>query len=211
MGSVIKHALDDYGYHGADMGHSFSSATSRIFPLILSQLLIVLLNPLVGYTTGSLLLTNMMTYSISIIYTQLDIYFSMIGIILLIGIVHLYLAVRLSPTVAILMAEDISLLDAMKRAFSLTTHDIWHILGGWIVIGIITTSVSGITNILLIPLLLLGAISGFTSTLYTIYFSMIILSICISAIIGPIQFILQVVLFRDLQAREAMQTKDDWW
>jgi hypothetical protein len=40
---------------------------------------------------------------------------------------------------------------------------------------------------------------------------MIILSICSSAIIGPIQFILQVVLFRDLQAREAMQTKDDWW
>jgi len=190
-GAVIKLALDNYG--APDMGdarESLSFAMSRIVTIIVVQLV-------VGLVLVVCMLPGMLLLIFSLI--TFDVLMALYGLILmLLGLpIGFYLSVRLAPSSAVVIAEDHSAIDTIKRAYALSSGQFWHIFAGTLLLGIAIGIIGAIITIAIVPILLLGSAAILTALILT---SVLIL---ISSIVTlPIGYIFYAVLYRDLVERE---------
>jgi hypothetical protein len=136
-GAGIKFALDDYGSHQADVGTSLSFAFSRLSTMIVAQFLLALI--IMGPLAPGMFLILGSFASIDPLNPSMEALSAMmtgLGILVLGAIVALFFAIRLAPTIAVVVAEDLSVVDSLKRAWQLTAGNFLHIFGGQILLGI---------------------------------------------------------------------------
>lgn len=191
-GAAIKHALDDYGTRNASIGTSFSHAVSRAVTLIMTQIIISLL-----YT--ALIIPGLAVMMYSLVSLSFDLLLSGFGLMLGGLIILIFLSLRLAPTSAVVIAEDKSVVDSLKRAFSLSSGNLLHILGGWIIYYIAFFVLILVIGLILGPLLLAGGILGF-----------IIDTALTALLLGSIPYVFNAVLYKDLLSRSTIESQD-WW
>ncbi len=199
-GAGIKFALDDYGARQADVGASLSFAFSRLSTMIVVQFLVALivtgaLAPGMFLLLGAMAgidLYNPSPEALSMVLMALP-------LLLIGGVIALYVGVRLNPSSAVVVAEDLGAVDSIKRAWGLTSGNFWHIFGGQILLGIAVAFISIGLEILLFPL----AFYGQAVTLY-------LLAIISSLVFGAISYIFAAVLYRDLESRSAVTSQEYW-
>jgi hypothetical protein len=191
-GAAIKHALDDYGTRNSDLGKSFSHATGRAFTLIIASIIVSILTSLGFLPAIAVLILSMLTLDLSLLMSAL-------GLLLLGFIFVIYLITRLLPTTAVVIAEDRSAFESIKRAYSLSSGNVIHIFVGYILLMIAIIVIDLVVVLVLGPLVLIGSLISF------------ILTILISSLVfGPIPYVFQAVLYKDLVSRSTTQSQD-WW
>ena len=199
-GAGIKFALDDYGSHQADVGTSLSFAFSRLSTMIVARFLLALIvtgamAPGMFLVLGSLTAIDPYNPSMEAISAM------MTGIAILgVGvIVTLYFGIRLAPTAAVVVAEDLGAIDSVKRAWALTTGNFWHIFGGQILLGIAVAVIGMVLGMVLFPLAFYGqAIMMFISTIIS------------SLLFSAINYVFDAVLYRDLESRSGVASQEYW-
>ncbi|MHA1909088.1 MAG: hypothetical protein ACW98Y_17455 [Candidatus Thorarchaeota archaeon] len=190
-GAVIKLALDNYGApEMGDWRESMSFAFGRIVKIILVQLVISFI--LIACMIPGLIIMIQAAYTFDFMLILYGVVIMYIGIPL-----ALYLITRFAPASAVVIAEDHSVIDTLKRAYALSSGQFWHIFAGTILLGIVVGLIGGIVGIATAPayifalsspltgLLLLAAITGLTTI-----------------ITSPISSIFYAVLYRDLVERD---------
>ena len=191
-GAAIKHALDDYGTRNSDLGKSFSHATGRSITLIIASIIVSILTSLGFLPAIVVLVLSMITLDLSLLLSAL-------GLLMLGFIFVIYLIIRLLPTTAVVIAEDRSALESVKRAYSLSSGNFIHIFGGYILLMIAIIVIDLVVVLVLGPVLIIGSLVSF-----------IISVIIASLVLGPIPYVFQAVLYKDLVSRSATQPQD-WW
>jgi len=199
-GSGIKFALDDYGSHQADVGTSLSFAFSRLSTMIVAQFLLALvvagsLAPgmfLLFGAVGTIDPYNPSMESLNMILMAIP--------LLLIGlVVALYFGIRLAPTSAVVVAEDLGAIDSIKRAWALTAGNFWHIFGGQILLGIAIAIIAIVLEMLLLPF-------AFYGTAIMLF----ILALMSSLLFSAINYVFAAVLYKDLESRSAVTSQEYW-
>jgi hypothetical protein len=199
-GGGIKFALDDYGSHEADVGTSLSFAFSRLSTMIVAQFLLALivsgaLAPGMFLLLGAMATIDPLNPSME----ALNMILMALPLLLIGAIVALYFAIRLSPTSAVVIAEDLSAIDSIKRAWNLTSGNFLHIFGGQLLLGIAVGVIGVVLGWLLIPLLIYG-------NAFTLYISGLISALFFSAI----SYVFAAVLYRDLESRSRVTSQEYW-
>ncbi|MFW9802006.1 MAG: hypothetical protein ACFFFC_05110 [Candidatus Thorarchaeota archaeon] len=196
-GAGVKYALDNYGNREAgEIGESFSHALGRALTLILTQLVISLIilaitSPVIFWAFGALITFN-----------PLDPYASLaalLPILLVCFILVFFIAVRLTVTTGVVIAEDLSAIDSIKRAWDLTGGNFWHVLGASLLLGIVTLLIGGALSFGVIALYLSDPTIAMTIGTY--------LSLLF---VGPITNVFQAVLYKDLRSRIGV-AEQEWW
>jgi len=194
-GGGIKFALDDYGSHQADVGTSLSFAFSRLSTMIVAQFLLALI--VSGSSAPGTYFLFYALFSVdssALIMTLMALPLIWIGLI-----VALYFSIRLSPTSAVVVAEDLGAIDSVKRAWELTTGNFWHIFGGQILLVIPLVVIALVLEWLLVPLV-------FYDPALVLYVSVLISSLLFSAI----NYVFAAVLYRDLESRSRVVSEEFW-
>ena len=194
-GGGIKFALDDYGSHQADVGTSLSFAFSRLSTMIVAQFLLALIvSGASAPGTYFLFYALFSVDSSSLIMTLMALPLTWIGLI-----VSLYFSIRLSPTSAVVVAEDLGAIDSMKKAWKLTTGNFWHIFGGQIPLVIALVVIGLVVGMLLFPL-------AFYGQALVLYVSALISSL----LFGAISYVFAAVLYKDLESRSGVVSQEFW-
>ncbi|MCK4483397.1 MAG: glycerophosphoryl diester phosphodiesterase membrane domain-containing protein [Candidatus Thorarchaeota archaeon] len=199
-GGGIKFALDDYGSHQADVGTSLSFAFSRLSTMIVAQLLLALI--VTGAMAPGLFLLQSALVGIDLLNPSMEAINAILMAIplLLIGlVVALYFAIRLAPTNAVVVAEDLGAIDSLKRAWKLTTGNFWHIFFGQILLIIAVAIIGAVLGMLLSPL-------TFNQDPFWLYIAALISTLLFSAI----SYVFAAVLYRDLESRSRVASKEYW-
>ncbi|MDF1539555.1 MAG: hypothetical protein P1Q69_11710 [Candidatus Thorarchaeota archaeon] len=194
-GAVIKLALDNYGApERGDARDSLSFAFGRIITIIGVQIVVSFILIAFMLPGITMLLLGLLTYDF------LMISYSFLAILLGVTVGY-YLSIRLSAASAVVIAEDLSAIGSLKRAFALSSGEFWHILAGTFLLAIAVGIVSYIATYAAIPLVLLSGGNILTMLIFT--------SIVLAAariITMPISQIFLAVLYRDLAEREHQVT-----
>ncbi len=200
-GAAIRLTLSDYADPGSSsVSDGLSYSMSRIAPLIGVQLVVGLISlaiflPGILFTFGILFLV--------IVGQQVSIELLLVALVAIIGslIVVVYVNVRLSPALAVCVAENSGAIDSVKRAWGLTGGNFWHIVGARVLLGILIGMLGAVIAFLLNETGVLGEWSSIASSLVAALF------------FNPIDFVFQAVLYRDLEARESteLEQTQDWW
>jgi len=199
-GGGIKFALDDYGSHQADVGTSLSFAFSRLSTMIVTQFLRGLIvsgamAPGMFLILGSLTAIDPMNPSMEALSAMM----AGLGILLVGAIVALYFGIRLAPSSAVVIAEDLGAIDSLKRAWALTSGNFWHIFGGQFLLGLAVGIIGVVLGMVLFPLAFYGeAIMLFVSAIIT------------SLLFSAINYVFDAVLYRDLEARSSVASQEYW-
>ena len=199
-GAGIKFALDDYGSHQADVGTSLSFAFSRLSTMIVAQFILVLivagaLAPGMYLFLGAFASFDPLNPSMEFLDAMLmALPFVLIGLI-----VSFYFSIRLNPTSAVVVAEDLGAIDSLKRAWELTAGNFWHIFGGQILLGIAIGLIGVVLGMLIFPLAFYGQatmlyISGLISLL----------------LFSGIGYVFAAVLYKDLVSRSRVVSQEYW-
>ena len=199
-GGGIKFALDDYGSHQADVGTSLSFAFSRLSTMIVAQFLLTLI--LTGALAPGLFLLLPALAALDPLNPSIEAISAMMMPLAILGIgfiVTFYLGVRLAPTNAVVIAEDLGAIDSLKRAWELTTGNFLHIFGGQILLGIAVAIIAFVLGMLLSPLV-------FYDPALVLYVSVLISLLLFSAI----NYVFAAVLYRDLDARSRVASQEYW-
>ena len=200
-GAGIKFALDDYGSHQADVGTSLSFALSRLSTMIVAQFLLALivmgpLAPGMFLILGSLASIDPLDPSMEALGAMM----TGLGFLVIGGIVALFFAIRLAPTLAVVVAEDLSVVDSLKRAWQLTSGNFLHIFGGQILLGIALALFTLVVETLLSPL---EAVYG---TLIYLYIARLLIML----LFGAISYVFAAVLYKDLESRSRVVSQEYW-
>ena len=199
-GAGIKFALDDYGAHQADVGTSLSFAFSRLSTMFVVQFLVALI------VTGALApgmflllgaVAGLDPYNPS--PDALNMILMALPLLLIGGVVSFFVGIRLNPSSAVVVAEDLGVVDSIKRAWELTSGNFWHIFGGQLLLGIAVFILSLVLEILLAPI-------AFYGQAVMLYISAIISSL----IFGAISYVFAAVLYKDLEARSRVASQEFW-
>ena len=199
-GGGIKFALDDYGSHQADVGTSLSFAFSRLSTMIVAQFLLTLivagaLAPGMYLFLGAFASIDPLNPSMEALSAMMmALPFIFIGLV-----VSLYFSIRLAPTNAVVIAEDLGAIDSLKRAWELTTGNFLHIFGGQILLGIAVGVIALVPGWLLVPLV-------FYDLALVLYVSVLISSLLFIAI----NYVFAAVLYRDLESRSRVVSEEYW-
>ena len=199
-GGGIKFALDDYGSRQADVRTSLSFAFSRLSTMIVAQFLLTLivagaLAPGMYLFLGAFASIDPLNPSMEALSAMMmALPFIFIGLV-----VSLYFSIRLSPTSAVVIAEDLGAIDSLKRAWELTTGNFLHIFGGQILLGIAVGVIALVPGWLLVPLV-------FYDLALVLYVSVLISSLLFIAI----NYVFAAVLYRDLESRSRVVSEEYW-
>ncbi|MHA1637825.1 MAG: hypothetical protein ACTSUO_08795 [Candidatus Thorarchaeota archaeon] len=190
-GAIIKFALDDYGYKRADVGTSMSAAMSSFVTLFmvitLSQLLMAIFSgPMSFFSEVAISSMDLTTFVIGDEFAA-----NMMILMAAMMVVVFYITIRITPASAVIMAEDVSVVDAFKRSFELTKGNFFHTFIGIILIGIVVTVLD------LIIYMFIGDFFG---------------SIVNMLVLSSITYVFHAVLYQDLNSRSATTKQStDWW
>jgi hypothetical protein len=199
-GGGIKFALDDYGSRQADVRTSLSFAFSRLSTMIVAQFLLTLivagaLAPGMYLFLGAFASIDPLNPSMEALSAiMMALPFIFIGLV-----VSLYFSIRLAPTNAVVIAEDLGAIDSLKRAWELTTGNFLHIFGGQILLGIAVGVIALVPGWLLVPLV-------FYDLALVLYVSVLISSLLFIAI----NYVFAAVLYRDLESRSRVVSEEYW-
>ncbi|MGV9169609.1 MAG: hypothetical protein ACOC38_06695 [Promethearchaeia archaeon] len=194
-GAAIKLAFDDYGNPGAgDVNSSISYSVNRIWTLIGAQIGVGAIIVVLQIPT--------LLFSVSFLNGDLSAIASL-SILSLVGtLIGVYVGVRLTPVSAVVIAEeDKGTIDAVKRAWSMTSGNFWHILGGQFLLGLVI----GIITLVVQMLFTLLAIGVYPSIM-----TIILPTIFVGILFSSLDYIFQTVIYRDLESR-ATAEGEDWW
>ncbi len=200
-GAGIKFALDDYGSHQADVGTSLSFAFSRLSTMIVAQFLLALI--IMGPLAPGMFLILGSFASIDPLNPSMEALSAMmtgLGILVLGAIVALFFAIRLAPTIAVVVAEDLSVVDSLKRAWQLTAGNFLHIFGGQILLGIAMLIFTMVVEVLLSPLE-----TAYGSVVY-LYFTALVTML----FFGAVSYVFAAVLYKDLESRSRVDSQEYW-
>jgi hypothetical protein len=199
-GAGIKFALDDYGSHQADVGTSLSFAFSRLSTMIVAQFLLVLI--VAGALAPGMYLFLGAFASFDPLNPSMEFLDAMLMALpfLLIGfVISFYFSIRLNPTSAVVVAEDLGAIDSLKRAWELTAGNFWHIFGGQILLGIAVGFIGIMLGILMLPLAFYGeAIMLYIAGLISLL------------LFSGIGYVFAAVLYRDLDSRSGVTSQEYW-
>jgi hypothetical protein len=190
IGATIKYTIDDYGRGQSDTGESVSVAMGRSGTLIMAQLIVGFLSALLF--APALLYMLFVPVTVTTLTTFLT-------LILVTFVLVLYVSIRLAPTAAVVIVEDKSAFDSVKRAFDLTGGQFWHVFVGQIVLGIVVVILDIIVGMFLLGLTL-G--SGWVGGLLPVIVS--------GLLFVAIPYVFQAVLYMDLEARD-LETSQQLW
>lgn len=198
VGAAIRLSLWDYGSPGqGTVQESLEWSASNVGRIVGATLA-------VGLVTGALvapmtmwanLITSMDAYEV-MIFLQANGNLVIMSFVLVIAAV--YIAVRLTPIVAVIAAEDLGIVDALKRSYELTSRQFWHVLISRVLlmlgVGIVAY---------LMSLLVMAAIPG-------VPYGNVLAQTIVSLVLAPINYVFIGVLYKDLRAREAEYARQ-WW
>ncbi|MHA1933834.1 MAG: hypothetical protein ACW97A_01010 [Candidatus Thorarchaeota archaeon] len=199
-GGAVKLALDNYGSPSeGEASPSLSFALSRAVKLIATQLIISSILFLIMSPVVLVLLTGITAFDPYDVYAYMTVMMTIGPVLAICGVVMLYMSVRLAPIIAVVIAEDKSIIDSIKRTWMLTGGNFWHIFFGQMMLAFVIGLIVGAIGVFNIPLLFSGG------------FWILILSSSISLLFfSPVMYIFQAVLYKDLMSRSGMQSTD-WW
>ncbi|MHA2300587.1 MAG: hypothetical protein ACXACD_06500 [Candidatus Thorarchaeota archaeon] len=147
-GAGVKYALDNYGNPEAgEIGESFSHAIGRALTLIIVQLIVSLVilaivSPIIAITFSSMFVFDPLDP-----YAILSVLSLLLPIFLVCFILIFYLAIRFTATTGVVIAEDLSAIDSIKRSWELTSGNFWHVLGASILLGIVTLLIGAVFSV----------------------------------------------------------------
>ncbi|MHA2140398.1 MAG: glycerophosphoryl diester phosphodiesterase membrane domain-containing protein [Candidatus Thorarchaeota archaeon] len=199
-GAGVKYALDNYGNREAgEIGESFSHAMGRALTLIISQLLVSLIllaimSPIIFMAFGSLIAFDPMDP-----YGFLAVFSVLLPVLLVCFVLVFYISIRLTATTGVVIAEELSAIDSIKRSWELTGGNFWHVLGASLLIGIVTIIIGAVISVATLSFVL---VAPAISIIVTSFISMIF--------VGPISNVFQAVLYKDLASRRGTQ-EQEWW
>ena len=198
-GATYKFAFDNYGSpDGGNVRDSFSFAIERLVPLILMQLIV----------SGIILVTMLpgLIFTLSgIIAYDLVAMLLGFGVSMISMLIALYLLVRLSVAVVLVITEDNPVIDSLKRAFAMTSGQFWHIFSGQMLMGIAVLVLGMVLIVIALPLTIL-----FGSALIGVLIVALIVGIISQLFFSPIGYIFGIVLYRDLESRTSTTVRA-WW
>lgn len=199
-GAGVKYAMEDYGDPGSgDMSDSFSFAMGRAVTLIVANLIVSLvlfaiMSPVILLTIGGLFSVDPLDP-----YAYLTMLSMLMPVLLICFVIVFFVSIRLTVTPGVVIAEDVSAVEAVKRAWELTGGAFWHVLGGSFLLGIVVV--------------ILGMILGMFSIAFVLTapaLSFLIPTFLAIVITGPITNVFQAVLYKDLASRVGTKA-EEWW
>ncbi len=175
-GAAIKYALTDYMKPGAgNLNESFSFALKLAAPLLIVQFL------------QSLIILGLAALAVLTIYSQPLVSLGTIFAVL-------YIAARLAPAPAVVIAEELAPTDALSRTWQITGGLSLHVLFGQVLMAIVFMIVT-------IAISLAFGI-GLVFIITSLEVLVLITTIITSLLLSPLNYIFQVVIFKDLEARD---------
>ncbi len=191
-GAAIKYALDDYNARRGDIRTSFSHSFGKTFNFIAVQLLISLFNAILLLPGFYFLINAMLLIDISDPFNpifppgSLEMMMAGAGLMFVGGIILIYVSARFAVALAAVIDTDLSAIDSLKKSWNLTSGNVWHVIGSWILFGFVVA--------------VLGAIVS-TLGYYLQPYDVVIPTIVTSLLFSALNFIFPVVLYRDLSSR----------
>ena len=183
-GAAIDYAVDDYENPGSgNIRESFSFAAGRMVDLILVQFV------------QALIIIPLAFFAVILLYIQ-----PLISLALLVLI--LYVAVRLAPSMAVVVIEEKSAIPAILRSWQITSGLFWHIFAGQILMGILVFILTLVIGVFV------GTFVGLL--LADILIAVFIGSMIASLFLSSVSYIFLAVLYKDLEAR-GTSGDYDWW
>ncbi|RDE12027.1 MAG: hypothetical protein C4K47_08865 [Candidatus Thorarchaeota archaeon] len=198
-GAVTKLAMDNYSSpQGGTVGDSVSFAFGRVPTLIGSQLVVSLISTAILIP----LVLVLLTFLTIDIYSPEAVTFALYAIVIMFFSLAavLYVTMRFAPLVAVVIGEGLSAVESIKRTFSLTGHRFWHIFGARVLLMIIVMLFSVVIT------LFVGMITSNVDPLYSIVYGVIA-----ALLLNPLDYVFQAVLWKDLLAREGMESQQQLW
>jgi len=175
-GAAIKYALTDYMNPGAgDLNESFSFALKLAAPLLIVQFL------------QSLIILGLAALAVLTIYSQPLVSLGTIFAVL-------YIAARLAPAPAVVIAEERAPTDALSRTWQITGGLSIHVLLGQVLMAIVfmivTIAISVIVGI------------GLVFIITSLEILILVTTFVTSLLLSPLNYIFQAVIYKDLEARD---------
>ncbi|MCK4568481.1 MAG: hypothetical protein KAU48_14335 [Candidatus Thorarchaeota archaeon] len=175
-GAAIRYALIDYESPGSgNMSESLSFAWRFAVPLFGVQLL------------QSLIILGISALAVLSFYYQPIVSLGLIFAVL-------YIAVRLAPAPAIVIAEERPPINALSRSWQMTGVAFWHVFFGQLLMA----SVFMIVTVALSAVVVIGLVFIVSSLEMII----LITTVFTSLLLSPLNYIFQAVIFKDLEARD---------
>ncbi|MHA1577341.1 MAG: hypothetical protein ACTSU3_08255 [Candidatus Thorarchaeota archaeon] len=175
-GAAIKYALTDYMKPGAgNLNESFSFALKLAAPLLIVQFL------------QSLVILGLAALAVLTIYSQPLVSLGTIFAVL-------YIAARLAPAPAVVIAEERAPTDALSRTWQITGGLSLHVLLGQVLMAIVfmivTIAISVIVGI------------GLAFIITSLEVLILVTTFVTSLLLSPLNYIFQAVIYKDLEARD---------
>ncbi|MHA2240590.1 MAG: hypothetical protein ACXACE_03195 [Candidatus Thorarchaeota archaeon] len=199
-GGAIKLALDNYGSPSeGEAGPSLSFAVSRAVKLIATELILSSILFLIMSPVVLVLLAGLPAFDPYNVYAYMTVMMTIGPVLAICGVIMVYVSVRLAPIIAVVIAEDKSVIESVKRTWVLTSGRFWHIFFGQMMLAFVIGLIAGVIGVFTLPLLFSGG------------FWILILSSSISLLFfSPVMYIFQAVLYKDLLSQTSMQSTV-WW
>ena len=175
-GAAIKYALTDYMKPGAgNLNESFSFALKLAAPLLIVQFL------------QSLIILGLAALAVLTIYSQPLVSLGTIFAVL-------YIAARLAPAPAVVIAEERAPTDALSRTWQITGRLSLHVLLGQVLMAIV----------FMIVTIAISVAVGIGLALFITSLEVLILvtTFITSLLLSPLNYIFQAVIYKDLEARD---------
>ena len=183
-GAAIHYALVDYSNPSSgSIGESFSFAVEHASTLIVVQLI------------QSLIALSLVIVSVVLFYADLLISLVMMFLIL-------YIVVRLAPVLAIVIAEERSPIDSLKRSWQITGGLFFHVFLAQMLIGFVV--------IILDIMITIGMAFVFLYIVPSLGFAVLFVTIISNSMVSSIGYIYLAVLYKDLEARGTTGGYN-WW
>ncbi len=175
-GAAIKYALIDYMNPGAgNLKESFSFAFRLAIPLLIVQFL------------QSLLILGIAALAVLTFYLQPLVSLGSIFAVL-------YIAARLAPAPAVVIAEERAPLDALSRTWQITGGLSLHVLFGQVLMAIVFMIVTIVISV--------AVGIGLAFTISSLELLILITTIITSLLLSSLNYIFQAVIYKDLEARD---------
>ena len=175
-GAAIRYALTDYkNPESGDLKESFSFALRLAVPLIVVQFL------------QSLIILGLAALSVLTFFLQPLVSLGSIFAVL-------YIAARLAPTPAVVIAEERAPLDALSRTWQITGGLSLHVLSVQVVMAIV---------FMIVTIALSFAVAiGLAFIIPSWEVLVLIYTLITSLLLSPLNYIFQAVIYKDLEARD---------
>ncbi|MFW9912858.1 MAG: hypothetical protein ACFFEU_10315 [Candidatus Thorarchaeota archaeon] len=199
-GAGVKYALDNYGNPDAgEIGESLSHALGRAPTLIIAQLILSLVMFAIISPVIVLLFGSTVEFDPLNPYPFLSYFAALLPILLVCLVLIFFISIRLSVTTGVVIAEDLSAIDSIKRSWKLTGGNFWHVLGAGMLLSIVIVLIGAVFVVFSMGLVFVPS-EG--STIVTSLISMLF--------IGALSSVFQAVLYKDLASRIGRQDQE-WW